>query len=495
MAPVPSTNVIPGEGLDTLKLGQSLYSIVSDFNASNEPLKIAYLSKDYLNTPVTVQVPKLGLRLVFENHDRQQLVLLEVTSFAFLRLVYNNTQFSEVLVNEVLDDLTTGPEASNELHFRQEKVVRPPTLSQIYNKTFGPTYPGTLSGNNYVLSYPGISFRFEIHLSELRQKLAVLLDESAILSKLINWDKAADISCTSLAVYNGDNYEHFHRSTFGPKNAQLGAAPVSQDKSSPLLVINLHLGLVKVILSSPEKGNGTGPENEFIITIGSTTQQEILSLLGPPDAYFNKFDLRLLIHKHLKSVADDTAQDSNGLIYKFHNYYRFGIDFMYDLNGHQRGLPRNTGVLKKVVLHNGGITESLDFMRWNKCNWKILAGGNGVAKSPFDEAGPSVDSLMYFSQIPEQFFLAINKGGDSEVRPVLLNRSESEFIDKDLEFIQPEDVAGTDVVFQQSVLSSSSVSTGESALKTWGQSKLYGCERCIWEVLESNGCISCVTIY
>jgi len=191
--------------------------------------------------------------------------------------------------------------------------------------------------------------------------------------------------------------------------------------------------------------------------------------LGPPDDYFNKFDSRLLIHKHTKGLLADSAQLQENDIshYKFHNYYKYGMDVLYDLNGKNTKVQSKT-TIKKIILHNGGICESLNFMKWNRCNWEIY------------NDNVRFNSSMTFKDLPESL---------QNLTPVLLNRNESEFVDNDLDIIHfPKEASFS----QESQLSLSSV---DERVKTWGQSKLYGFDRCIFEVLDSNGTISTITVY
>lgn len=464
--------IIPGEGLNhTLKLGNSLHFTVNRLKELNQPLKIAYTSQRFLDTPILVTLPKLGVRLMFESSRNQELVLIEVLNFDHLKLSYNGALLNDIVYKTPSTDELVG--SSDVLGLWDRKQVLPPKLKEIYNKIFGPTYPGVLNleKKTYVLSYPGISFKFHLELAELLAKLANLSDKNDILSKLTNWDHAHDIPCESVAIFKGEDYYDFHRRLCAMSRHQVSlpaqkATQLSVEKVS----VNLETGKAHfTFLAENEAPPAT-------ITIGETTQQDILRLLGPPDGYFNKFDSRLLIHKHLKGVS--TERENSGSVQKFHNYFRHGIDFLYNLNPPLQG----GGMLEKIILHNGGITESLDFMQWNKCNWEITTErDNHVMK---------VDSLMYFHEFSTEFLDAIKNG---KACPVLLNRNESEITnDEDLEIVQVPEVE-KHVLFSQSTELIDSKPSNE--FKTWGQLKLYGYNRCIWEVIETNSCVSSVTVY
>lgn len=457
-----SANILPGEGIENeFVLGNSLYDTVAKMKQLNEPLKIAYGAKNYLDTPILMTLPKLATRLMFHSSGNQELMLIEILDFSCRKLCYKGTYLNDIVYAYPSDEELSG---SSENPVRK-KLVLPSTLKQIYNKIFGPTFPGSIDceRRSYVLSYPGIAFRFKINLDELLYRLADVNDSNDILSILTNWDVAADIPCESLAVYKGESYGEFHRRLKTLSRSNLRDYAKS---GSGLSVSQIRVDLVHG--KADIERDLDGPLPTATITIGETTQQDIIRLLGPPDACFNKFDSRLLIHKHLKAIG--MPSEKSGSVYKFHNYFRHGVDYLYNLNAAQQ----SGGVLEKIIIHNGGIAESLDFMRWNKCDWSIHHTEHGLSVE--------VDSLMYFGDFSGEFFDRIDKTKNG---PVLLNRGESEIVGSDeVEFVQVKEIGGTDVV---------DVENGGTC-KTWGQLKLYGFHRCIFEVV-SNGCVSCVTVY
>ncbi|KAF3986421.1 hypothetical protein FT663_04551 [Candidozyma haemuli var. vulneris] len=461
------TSIIsPGEGFTGfLHLGISLYDTVAKLRASDYKMKIAYSSRKYLESPILVTLPSLGLRLTFSSSSGQELRLIEVMNFEMLKLSYNGQALNEIQFYEAPE-----PEDALEKPPLQKSVV-PPCLKVIYNKIFGPTYPGILDleKKTYVLSYPGISFKFVIRSKELLAKLSSIEDDNQILSKLANWDVAPDIACQSLAIFSGKDFTSFLDDL--KKETVSRAAEAS---SIEKFIVTLETGDIEVAFFN---NNGAARPKENL-KLGVSTQQDVLRILGPPDAYFNKFDSRLLIHKHLKT-ATAAPCERVGSVYKFHNYFRLGIDLLYNLNPNEKV----GGVLEKVVLHNGGIVESLDFMQWNKCNWKIR--WNAQSKS-------AVDSSLYFHEFSSSFLKEIST---HKTDPVLLNRNESEITrDEDLEILHVTENGKSDLSTQMS--STESIGSKPSnEFKTWGQSRLFGYDRCIWEVIESNNCVSNVTIY
>lgn len=441
------TNISPGDGLGSfIKLGESLYSVTNQLMKFNYKLRINYSNSDFLNVPIMVDIVEVGIRLTFLNNHHQALKLIELihlngSKSKPLKLVYNDINLNEFASKD--SSACSSASISSDQSSIQSFVSTGPTLKAIYNKVFGPTYPGDLYDKVYIITYPGISFKFELS-QEVYDKVYEL-EKQAILSYLLNLDQ--DIVCDSIALYKGDSWNDFKASDYNLcDNREL----------IKRLMINLELGEIKI--------NFKDDDEVKKLYIGKTTQQQTLNILGPPDNYFNKFDSRLLIHRHatIKNNDDDDISQ-----YKFHNYFKYGFDILYDLNDENNSVQNKT-TIKKIIIHNGGITESLNFMKWNRCNWEIH---NAEPKLNFN-------SSMTFDSLPAYF---------KKLSPVILNRVESEFVDNDLDIINyPEDNQQASV---------RSINSTEEKIKIWGQSKLYGFDHCIFEVLDSNGTISTITVY
>ncbi|EGW35743.1 uncharacterized protein SPAPADRAFT_58946 [Spathaspora passalidarum NRRL Y-27907] len=468
---IHETTINPGQGLgNSIKLGSPMFDIIKHLDKHKYRFRITFSEDKFYETPTLVTVVELGIRLTFNNHPDQYLDLIEVLNLdesadkKLLRLVYNGQSLNE-FENEpevtslplestisknsssstIMDSSPALSSTSSTNSTYQTLSSTGPTFKTIYNKIFGPTYPGKLNRVNktYILSYPGISFKFTITDNSLLSLLDQEDDVHQILSKLLNWDNPHDVTCDSIALYKGNSWEDY-------KNNKRRPSTSSNELNK--LAVNLNEGLVRIIKH----------DSEEVIKIGESTQQEVVNILGPPDEYFNKFDSRLLIHNHLTDEKE--SQDISHC--KFHNYYKYGIDILYDLNNTKGNQNKMNTTVKKIIIHNGGIPEDLNFMKWNRCNWEI------EREKEDDMPGFEINSTMYFDQLPDVFH---------QLNPVLLNRNESEFIDNDLDIIEMPD----------------SVEPEEEnpKVKTWGQSKLYGLNRCILEVINSNGCISTVTIY
>ena len=534
------TSLIPGEGIGNIKLGDTLYNVIKHLDKYNYKLRISYSNSQYLETPIVVTATEFGIRLTFSNKKQQTLELIEFLDVdspshssgtltsrhsRLLKLIYNGVslnEFESVSTNNsevsesgvgneelnsgvasvsgspslsknsssstILETASSYSSAASSNSTFHALLSNGPTFKAIYNKIFGPTYPGKLNQdcNTYILSYPGISFKFTIANDQLLESLKNK-DDDLILSTLLNWDAASDVRCLSIALYKGNSWSEFEKE-FVKVKENSGSVETSTLKSVVKDEISsVNANLKDGIISISFKGSDKTPAT---IVIGKTTQQEVLNILGPPDDYFNKFDSRLLIHKHLLVHPADgnkitgpqfeellSSNENDMSHYKFHNYFRYGIDILYDLNTSRssRNQHASSTTVKKFIIHNGGITESLDFMKWNRCNWEITAGSETGSDIKFN-------SEMYFHQLPEEL---------RKLTPVLLNRIESEFIDNDLDIIEfPNESTRA-----KTKLDSQLERKEDEKVKTWGQSKLYGYGRCILEVINSNGCIVAVTIY
>lgn len=387
--------ITPGVGLDCIQLNDSFYKILNQFK--DHDLNVVCSSKKYLDIPIRLEIRSLGVNLLFKN---DKVILIEIVDFKCLDYIYHNINLNHILEN-------------NGNH-----------LKTLYNKVFGPTYPGRQCESNYLLDYPGIGFKFKLNSSKTMD-----------LSDLLSNDH--DIKCVRIMIFGTNSYQSLIESI--RENTEV-SIPKTLGISEPRFSIRSNLLLRK---SELRLGDST-----MVITLGITTQQDILNFLGPPDDYFNKFDTRFLIHNKLKE-----ASHKDNRILKFHNYFKFGVDFLYDLN--------KSGVVTKIIMYNGNLIESATFGHWNKCNYQIYFGRGSNPNALFSNTDSQVDSGFYFDDIPKDF--------KSTHEPIILNREENESINSDV------------------------VSINESK-SNWGESKLYFSDSCIWEVLKNN-CISCVTLF
>lgn len=467
------TSLYPGSGLgNSIRLDQSFHSLVSKLCQYNHKLNVVYSHDQPLNTPVVVNLPSLGVRLLFYDDFLQ---LIEILNFQYLKLFFNSYPLNEIKIDDETITTVSSENTSNsldqtimieqtssngnlpsdsltdELDLDVTNVtVIPPTLQQIYNKIFGPTCPGNLIKkadglHHYILLYPGISFKFAINSNVSFEGCNVELSDSLLLY-LLNWDTPTDILCSSLAIFKGDSYQDFISNL--KALAQKSLASVSRH-GNPREILNVKVDSPNRT-AQLEFRNGT----QYNLQLDKTTQQEVLNVCGPPDAYQNKTDSQFLIHNlsgantasevsinsNNGSKSSSGSQKTTAMHYKFYNYYKYGFDLLFSV-----------GVLRKIIIHNGNLIESLEFNKWSKCPWTIT--------NPVLHNGYVISSLSYFKDIPQD---ALNQLGCTG--PAIINRRNIE-----------DDNNGLS--------------------KTWGQSKLYACENIILEVLDLNSCILGMTMF
>ncbi|ODQ77677.1 hypothetical protein BABINDRAFT_163388 [Babjeviella inositovora NRRL Y-12698] len=456
--------------INTSELGQSLYETIHYLQRTvHDAFKLTYSHRDILQTPIVIFCPLLKLRLTFEPFH-QKLILVEILL---------ESAESETTVN---------------FTYNAHWITPKPSFAKIYNKIFGPTFPGKLNAaqKTYILSYPGISFKF--NLDSVGEKAWEQLKASQTDLNLLNVDiNHNQVLCSSISVYHGaQSWERFaeslqcilknvvHSASAGSPLATL-IRPLNGSSRLQKLYVNLPMGHARFVF---QDGHDT------TLVLGSTTQQEVLARLGPPEEAFRKaHSSGLLIHQLANGPAPSTPRGEFPLLEAkvFHNYFRYGCDLMYDTScdASSGGSP----VLKKIVLHSG-VVDSLDFMRWEKCNWCIwdpkgTLSQYNLPETAFDwvEEGALqyiVNSEMYFAEV------AVN--GTGAKKPILLDRNETEFI-HDLEIIDSSEY------LSQGERESVGWEVEDERTKNWGQTMLYGSRRCIWEVLISNDSISSVVVF
>ncbi|CAN3374250.1 hypothetical protein DIURU_000870 [Diutina rugosa] len=438
---VEDTQIVPGEGLGSiLKLGHSLFEVITELNRANYRLQINYSDNaaEYSRRPIQVELVEYGIRLTF-NHQVLELVEVSLGSEPPqkpFRVVYNGLTLNDVDTYDAGESPPASVSASASASDASDTLAPSPprrqahqraTLKQIYNKIFGPTYPGDLTnkGQSYVLSYPGVALRFSVGSMIPKSARQNKMDSHQLLQLLLNHQ--SDVVCEGLAVFS--------------KNGRWNALEKLENRAARCDV-DLDSGKVVVTRVS---------DTPVTITIGETTQQQVVEMLGPPDDYFNKYDSRMQIHG---------TPAPPGTTHKFHNYFRWGLDVLYEI-----GAMKTAPTVLKIVLHNGGITESLAFGRWNGCEWQISSR----------HLDAPLTSEMLHDDLPKVI---------RDSPPVLLDRTESEFVDRDVDIVE--------VVPTSSVFGHDSV---DDKIGTWGQSKLYGFHRSIVEVMNANGCVSSVTVF
>ncbi|KAI5844549.1 hypothetical protein DFP73DRAFT_549701 [Morchella snyderi] len=394
-----TAQVYPSKALGFLILGSSIYEVLTSLRRYPRvfpSISVIYEASAPLSTPVVLLLDANGLRLRFDGQD-QRLRLIEVLDFQKSRLAYNGGELAKAGTG------TGGP-----------------TFRNIYNKLFGPTYPGEYMEDQgvYVLSYPGVAFSFPV------EKQVKKPDDFVSLLMGSNAHTAS-----SMAIYNGSSWSDardglFTKPVTAPRSSGINSA------SARLSSANDEVELVR--LHDDNKVELVRRHNKpFCITLHSTTPQELVAELGPPSAIYRKNDHRLAIHRtHSMSGrgtqddADDTepedppSDDDNDVSDVsatsnsdyFYNYFHHGID-IYISSARSSYHP----VATKIILH-GNVPGSFEFQRYRRSRWVLELADTGKkselklhSEMTFDEALPKLRGRFGEGQRP----MLLNRGSDS----------------------------------------------------------------------------------
>jgi hypothetical protein len=309
---------------------------------------------------VVVWLPADGLRLQFDGRQ-QYLRVIEVLEWGKFKLTYNGTELG-----------------------RQGSV----TFKQIYSRAFGPTHPGTYNSDAgvYILSYPGVAFTFPI----AKDNPDLPESSEGFLRYLSTQNGQNSLECSSMAVYQGHSWPEVCDTLFDiaydlPYREQVELDYVEADPSSnrncTFHFLNHPDGLTKSLVS-----------------LGETTMQEIIVMLGPPSERFLKKDSRLSIHNP-NSVVSGTQL--------FFNYYHLGIDACFDTISQP---PR----LCKIILH-GNLPGSLSHQKYRRCRWKLAASDS---ETPFSDFYQSDRKPMILNRSLDSPSSSMELVGEPEVLPM-----------------------------------------------------------------------------
>lgn len=340
-----------------------------------------------------------GVRLRFDGAD-QRLRLIEVLDFQKSRLSYNGGELVRA---------SSGAGASG------------PTFRSIYNKLFGPTYPGEYMMNQgvYVLSYPGVAFSFPVNKEAWKEDVDFV--------SLLSAPSAQPAS--SMAIFSGSSWSESRNDLFtkpasNPRSSGINSA------SARLSSANDEIELIR--LHDDNKVELIRRHNApFFITLHLTTPQDLIAELGPSSAIYRKNDHRLSIHRRTRSLSgraqddtDDTEPDeaqsddddevsdvsaTSNSDY-FLNYFQHGFDIFIS-SSHSSSHP----VATKIILH-GNVPGSFEFQRYRRSRWTIDLPESTKKKElrlnsemVFDEALPKLRERFGEVQRP----MLLNRGSDS----------------------------------------------------------------------------------
>lgn len=399
----------------------------------------------------------------------------------------------------------------------QSNSPQGPTFRHVYNRVFGPSYPGEYvppvdqsAYGTYVLSYPGIAFSFPLQRSAWSDQC----DFVALLSS------SAALPATSMAIFQGSSWPEVRAKLFiqQPQYPRSSALVGKTRDSFADEVEEFHiLGAGKL-----EVVRRTSPP--FQISLGETTPQDLVAEFGPPDAIYRKHDRRIAIHRaagggdtlHMSpspgrgadiadtdhssnnSVTDDSEEevspssvgDPASLPSEcFFNYFHHGFDAFISYPAipgpafPTSGLPDPSPppsssrlTVTKIILH-GNVPGSYPFNRHRRSRWRIHLdqSGNGLtSETPYEEIAGTLRGVWKNSHGEEQALQ----------HPMVLNRGWGDSPESSVEFLGG----------WEDTTAKGHRSGPDSHDGGLGNTELFGFPGLLFEVLK-NGAVSCLTVY
>jgi len=504
-------------------LGASLHNVLTRLKAQNQTYPVIDLSfspsEPFVN-PITLNLPFNGFRLRFDGSD-QRLRLIEVLDFTKTLLSYKDT------------DIVKLPEKAGSPSEYSLSGPSGPIFRQVYNKLFGPTFPGEYNPplpesvskiGLYVLSYPGVAFTFPLQDSAWKPDV----DFVSLLSSHAT-------AATTMAIFDGQSWPEARqdlmvRPCVNPRSLALSTRG-KEVRPDEVELVNIR-GNGKVDL---ERRNSPS----FPIVLGETTPQDLIAELGPPDAIHRKFDRRLSIHRNQhrqqrkrrtfsnnfvanEEEAIDTDQSSNHTITDdsdiddesqpngnasvsmsaecFYNYFRHGFDVFISYPTYpSSAIPPTEAVADrqidegsttqlvatKILLH-ANVPGSYPFNRYRRSRWVIDVQGpeQDVAlnsETPFTTMSDSLQKTWRDG-------FANGSSKDSAHKAMVLNRDWGDSPGSSCEILGTWEETTADSQQRGSAGPNVKGSPG------FGNTKLYGFPGLLFEVLK-NDAVSCLTVY
>ncbi|KAG8533024.1 uncharacterized protein KY384_001807 [Bacidia gigantensis] len=471
----------PGRGLGFIVLSK-LKSQPSVFLS----IDIYYSPADPLSEPVILNLPKNGFRLRFDGPG-QRLRLIEVLDFSYTHFTYDGK-----------DVVKLAPEGG---------ATKGPAFRQIYDRLIGPTFPGEFApplsvadtnAGSYVLSYPGIAFTFPLRSPvgmNTRDFVSLLSSSQAGPAK-------------SMALFDGESWSEARKDLYTRPSLNHRSWMVS-NRARDLRPDEIDHVLLK--------GDGLlefyrRNAHPFQILLSSTSPQDLITELGPPDAIYRKSDKRLAIHKSRRNrksgkpvsvyedttdtdqsshaVTDESAEEdecNSGVrgeadadIECFWNYFNHGVDVFLSYSSRPLTEPSQL-VATKILLH-GNIPGSYPFNRYRRCRWKLdqnLQGRNDemTSETTFSTISSSLQEIHEKDPSSRDLLASFRQG-------MVLNRGWGNSPGSSCELLGGWEEGGK---------SAKVPLVGEDG-PGLGNTELFGFPGMIFEVLK-NDRVSCLTIY
>ena len=275
---VSSTLRLYSNSNDEIVLGQSLYEITTRLKAEKRvytKLDLTFAHDSTATKPIILSLPAQGIRLRFDG-PCQLLRLIEVTDFTKNKLSYKE------------QGILSKPSADSP----PRKACEGPTFKHIYSKVFGPTFPGEYlpisdihsAYGTYTLSYPGIAFNFPVASGAWNPSK----DFASILSS------PSTLPATSLALFSGPNWPDVRPTLF---TSELEDPKLNSTSNKEKLSYPDEIFIIYILGGGSLRLEKAHAQGHVCMQLGSTTPQDLVAELGPPDAVYRKSDQHLSIHR------------------------------------------------------------------------------------------------------------------------------------------------------------------------------------------------------
>jgi len=445
-----SLAIVPGYSLGFFTLGSSLQEVLSAIKEDKThypTIELSFSQTKPLSTPVAVGLPQNGLRLRFDGSD-QRLRLIEVVDPTKTKITFKGSELAK----------------------RQDE---PAAFKRIY-QLFGASYPGEYiqpdvgsRTGTYILSWPGIAFNFPLQHSAWSPEK----DHVSLLGS------HAAQPATHIAVFEGNSWPEARGSLFvktptGPRTAAIASQP------RDFLPAELEWASVKDAgeISFVRRA----PALPFNLVLGQTTPQDLLTELGPPNAFHkrepqsrpeqpvinrrgsNARSLQNGFHSTPPSsygstgtdtfetdfqdsadVDDDPSEKASREV--FWCYFGHGLDILVgppsgDVSGNEHVPVTPVAasphlVVLRVVVH-GNVPGSYAFNRHRRLRWALDLQGTSstlTSEHSFDDIKPDLMQAFHGAR-PESEFgrgKVVNRswgGGSTESSFNLMNTEDADMV-------------------------------------------------------------------
>ena len=435
-----------------------------------------------------------GVRLRFDGPD-QRLRLIEILDFHKADLTYKG--------NPILKRRASGTHSdSSGLLFRHVSQLFGPTPDGEY---YAPGEVESTKNGMWVVSWPGVAFSFPFQNSAYKPDV----NFNALLAS------TAAFPAVSMAIFEAQSWTEAQTSLFTaipslPRSLNIATRGRCRFPDEVELAKVHKGGLVELFRRYGRP---------FLMRLGDTTVQDLITELGPPDAIYYKSDRRLSIHgnhkassrrtSELTSIRDDftdadassgpaitdesdfDSQDdypskgTNGAVTEsFFNYCGHGFDVLVSP---ARSFHKPGHLTVAKILFHGNVPGSYNFNRYRRSRWIL----EDISQ---ESEGEPLTSEMKWSDLSlslKHHFRSSYANEETKrnlQRGMVLNRGMDDSLGSSCEFLGDFEDDFDDLHLDHAQ------HNADKELEQLSDPELFGFPGMAFEVLR-NGAISCLTIF